>query len=54
MIYPAIRFQLEFIRLDSSYVGSLNANQWLAAITFVVAAAVMAARSRQLVALPAR
>ena len=54
MIYPAIRFALEFIRLDSSYVGSLNANQWLAAITFVLAASVLAARSRQPVALPAR
>lgn len=54
LIYPAIRFALEFIRLDSSHIGSLNANQWLAAITFVVAAAVLAARSRQAIALPVR
>jgi hypothetical protein len=40
--------------LDSSYVGNLNANQWLAAIAFVGAAAVLVARSRQAVALPVR
>ena len=54
LIYPAIRFSLEFIRLDSSHIGNLNANQWLAAIAFVVAAAVLVVRSRQVAALPAR
>ena len=54
LIYPAIRFSLEFIRLDSSHIGNLNANQWLAAIAFVVAAAVLGARSRQVAAQPAR
>ena len=54
LIYPAIRFSLEFIRLDSSHIGNLNANQWLAAIAFVVAAAVLVARSRQVAAPPMR
>ena len=54
LIYPAIRFSLEFIRLDSSHIGNLNANQWLAAIAFVVAAAVLGARSRQVAAPPMR
>ena len=35
--YPTIRFLLEFLRLDASQVGGLNANQTLMGIVLVVA-----------------
>ena len=37
IIYPTIRFLLEFLRLDASQVGGLNANQTLMGIVLVVA-----------------
>lgn len=37
VIYPAIRFFLEFLRLDPSRVASIDINQWLMAVIFVCA-----------------
>lgn len=37
LMYPVLRFFLEFIRLDSAQILKLNANQTLMAIVFVVA-----------------
>lgn len=38
IIYPIGRFLLEFIRLDSSYVGGVNANQITMAVVAVISA----------------
>ena len=44
IIYPAIRFFLEFIRVDSSQIAGLNANQSLMAVVAVATAATLAIR----------
>jgi phosphatidylglycerol:prolipoprotein diacylglycerol transferase len=41
LIYPAIRFFLEFLRLDPSQVLSIDINQWLMALVFVCSLAVL-------------
>jgi phosphatidylglycerol:prolipoprotein diacylglycerol transferase len=45
-IHPTIRFCLEFIRVDSSQIGGLNANQNLMAIVAVVSALTFIVRRR--------
>lgn len=45
--YPAVRFVLEFIRLDSSGFGYLNINQTLSALTALVSAVVLLIRHRR-------
>jgi phosphatidylglycerol---prolipoprotein diacylglyceryl transferase len=47
IFYPILRFFMEFIRLDSSQVFGLNANQTLMVILMAVSAAVLAARHRR-------
>jgi len=37
VIYPTIRFFLEFLRLDTSPVGSININQTIMAVVGVAA-----------------
>ena len=44
--YPTIRFLLEFLRLDASQVGGLNANQTLMGIVLVVALGALIYRHR--------
>ena len=46
IIYPMIRFCLEFIRVDSSQIAGLNANQNLMAIVAIVALLRFAIRRR--------
>jgi phosphatidylglycerol:prolipoprotein diacylglycerol transferase len=46
IMYPVLRFFIEFIRLDSSELFSINANQTLMVIVAVVAAVVLARRHR--------
>jgi phosphatidylglycerol:prolipoprotein diacylglycerol transferase len=46
IIYPVGRFFLEFLRLDPSNVGALNANQTLMAVTASLALAVLVLRHR--------
>jgi phosphatidylglycerol:prolipoprotein diacylglycerol transferase len=46
VLYPILRFALEFIRLDSSELFNLNANQTLMAIVAVVTGYVIYARHR--------
>jgi len=46
ILYPAARFCLEFIRLDSSGFGNLNINQTLSAITVLVSVLALAIRHR--------
>jgi phosphatidylglycerol---prolipoprotein diacylglyceryl transferase len=46
IIYPVIRFALDFLRLDASRVLSLNINQTLMAIVAIVAAAAFVWRHR--------
>ena len=46
IIYPTIRFLLEFLRLDASQVGGLNANQTLMGIVLVVALGALIYRHR--------
>jgi phosphatidylglycerol:prolipoprotein diacylglycerol transferase len=41
ILYPIGRFLLEFMRLETSLVGSININQLLMAIVAIVAAAVL-------------
>jgi len=41
IVYPIGRFLLEFIRLDRSYVGSINANQMTMAVVAVVSVSIM-------------
>lgn len=44
LMYPALRFLLEFIRLDSSQILKLNANQTLMAIVFMLALGLLLTR----------
>jgi phosphatidylglycerol:prolipoprotein diacylglycerol transferase len=46
LVYPVGRFFLEFIRLDPSMVGGLNANQTLMLIVFLIAAGLLFWRHR--------
>jgi len=41
IVYPIGRFLLEFIRLDTSYVGGVNANQMTMAVVAVVSVSTM-------------
>ncbi len=45
--YPFFRFLLEFLRLDSSYVGGVNANQTLMLIITLASAGLIAWRHRE-------
>lgn len=47
LMYPALRFLLEFIRLDSSQIMKLNANQTVMAVVFVGALGALLARHRR-------
>jgi len=47
IFYPFLRFLMEFIRLDSSQLFGLNANQTLMAVLMVISAAVLSARHRR-------
>jgi phosphatidylglycerol---prolipoprotein diacylglyceryl transferase len=47
IIYPAIRFLIEFIRLDSSGLGNLNINQTLSAAVALVSILALAIRHRR-------
>jgi len=47
ILYPALRFLMEFIRLDSSQFFGLNANQSLMAVLVVVAGFVLVSRHRR-------
>jgi phosphatidylglycerol:prolipoprotein diacylglycerol transferase len=47
ILYPILRFALEFIRLDSSQIFGLNANQTTMAIVAIVALGVLLARHRK-------
>ena len=46
MTYPLIRFLLEFLRLDSSELAGINANQMLALVIFIVAGLILFLRHR--------
>jgi phosphatidylglycerol:prolipoprotein diacylglycerol transferase len=46
VFYPTVRFFLEFVRLDSSLVAGVNANQTVMAIVAVAAAAALIWRHR--------
>jgi len=46
IIYPVIRFSLDFLRLDASQLGGINANQTLMAVVAVCALAVFVWRHR--------
>lgn len=46
MTYPLIRFLLEFLRLDSSELAGINANQMLALVILVVAGLILFLRHR--------
>ncbi len=46
VIYPLIRFVLEFLRLDPSYVGGVNINQAIAGVVAVLAVAALIWRHR--------
>jgi len=41
IIYPVGRFLLEFLRLDASYVGAINANQLLMAVIAILSAGLL-------------
>lgn len=45
--YPAGRFLLEFLRLDTAQVGGINMNQTVMAVTAVIAAIVLFIRERR-------
>ena len=47
IIYPVGRFFLEFLRLDSAYVGGINANQTLMAAVAIISAGLLIWRHRQ-------
>ena len=44
--YPAARFFLEFLRLDTAQVGGININQAIMAVTALVSAIVLALREK--------
>jgi phosphatidylglycerol---prolipoprotein diacylglyceryl transferase len=44
--YPMVRFSLEFLRLDSSYVGGINANQTAMAVIALVSIGMLIWRHR--------
>lgn len=46
IFYPAVRFGLDFLRLDASEVLSLNINQTIMAVVFVIAIVVLIWRHR--------
>ena len=46
VLYPVIRFFMEFIRLDSSQVGGVNINQAVMLVVAVLAAGVLVVRHR--------
>jgi len=46
IIYPVIRFSLDFLRLDASQLGGINANQTLSAVVAVFAVAALIWRHR--------
>jgi len=45
--YPIGRFLLDFLRLDASQLGGINANQTFMAVVAVLAAAALFLRHRQ-------
>ncbi len=47
VLYPMLRFFVEFVRLDSSEFGNLNINQTLSALVAFVALLVLALRHRR-------
>jgi len=47
IIYPVGRFLLDFLRLDASMVGGLNANQTTMAVVAVTSAAILLFRHRK-------
>jgi phosphatidylglycerol:prolipoprotein diacylglycerol transferase len=47
ILYPALRFLLEFVRLDSSQVLGLNANQTLMLVLIVVSVGALLSRHRR-------
>ena len=46
IVYPIIRFFMEFLRLDSSTVGGININQWMMLAIAVLSAAAIFIRHR--------
>jgi phosphatidylglycerol:prolipoprotein diacylglycerol transferase len=54
VVYPAGRFMLEFLRLDPSNVGGMNANQTLMLVIALLSLAVLVARHTFFGAQPAR
>lgn len=46
VVYPVIRFFMEFLRLDSSTVGGININQWMMLGIAVLAAVAIYVRHR--------
>ncbi|MEW5940047.1 MAG: prolipoprotein diacylglyceryl transferase [Chloroflexota bacterium] len=46
IVYPIGRFLLDFIRLDASEIGGINANQTFMAVVAVISAAVLFVRHR--------
>lgn len=44
--YPVFRFFMEYLRLDNSYIGGINANQTLMLVVAIVSAAFIAWRHR--------
>ena len=46
MTYPLIRFLLEFLRLDSSELAGINANQVLALVILIIAGSILFLRHR--------
>ncbi len=47
MMYPAIRFTLDFLRLDSNGFGSITTAQIVSVITFLIALGILIVRHRQ-------
>jgi phosphatidylglycerol:prolipoprotein diacylglycerol transferase len=52
VLYPVTRFVLEFLRLDSSTLFSINANQWIMAAVAVASAGLLIYRHRPGAELP--
>ncbi|MBI3174629.1 MAG: prolipoprotein diacylglyceryl transferase [Chloroflexi bacterium] len=46
IVYPVVRFSLDFLRLDASLVGGININQTVMAVIAVIAALTLAWRHR--------